>query len=169
MIIKNLKDSKNVKITEEGGIFKIAEHQEDLSVHSPHEAMSKYFMSRQGLHKRQLYVELNGKVNCILSAGAMQFTAGNVELATNVKGVGDAIGKFFQGKVTGESAIKPKYSGTGVLVTEPTYKHLHLIDVEQYRSGLVLNDGFFLACEESVNLKTIAAKTLSGAAFVCGS
>jgi uncharacterized protein (AIM24 family) len=65
--------------------------------------------------------------------------------------------------VTKESAIKPKYLGSGLLVLEPTYKHLILIDMETWQDGIVMDDGLFLACDASVQLKTVARSTLSSA------
>ena len=50
----------------------------------------------------------------------MQWTVGNVNATTGLKGVGDLFGKAVRGKVTGESAIKPEYKGDGILVLEPT-------------------------------------------------
>ena len=58
----------------------------------------------------------------------MQWMLGNVNATTGVKGVGDFFGKAVRGKVTGESAIKPEYTGSGLLVLEPTYKHLILVN-----------------------------------------
>ena len=54
----------------------------------------------------------------ILQAGAMQWTVGNVNATTGVKGVGDLFGKAIRGSVTGESAIKPEYTGNGTLVLD---------------------------------------------------
>ena len=56
----------------------------------------------------------------------MQWMLGDVRANTGVKGVGDFFGKAMRGAVTGESAIKPEYSGSGLLVLEPTYKHILL-------------------------------------------
>lgn len=38
----------------------------------------------------------------------MQWMVGNVKATTGIKGVGDLLGKAVRGKVTGESAIKPR-------------------------------------------------------------
>ena len=66
----------------------------------------------------------------ILQAGAMQIMFGGVEAKTNVSGVGDFFKKALSSSVTGESAIKPKYSGNGQILLEPTYKHILIEDLK---------------------------------------
>ena len=46
---------------------------------------------------------------------------------------------------------------------EPTYKHILLENVEDWEGGLVLDDGLFLACEDSVNQTVVARSNLSSA------
>ena len=75
----------------------------------------------------------------------MQWMVGDVHATTGIKGVGDFFGKAMRGKVTGESAIKPEYTGNGLLVLEPTYKHLLLIDLNEWNNSIVLDDGLFFS------------------------
>lgn len=83
-------------------------------------------------------------------------------MGADVKGLGDLFGKALSSKVTKESAIKPKYQGNGLLMLEPTYKHILLENVEEW-GGLVLDDGLFLACESTVQQKVVARSNLSSA------
>lgn len=92
----------------------------------------------------------------------MQWTAGNVKMAVDVKGIGDFFGKAISSKVTKESTIKPKYHGNGLVMLEPTYKHILLEDVSEW-NGLVLDDGLFLACESKVKQRVIARTNISSA------
>lgn len=94
------------------------------------------------VRKRQVICDLS-KANITLQAGAMQWMAGNVNATTGLKGVGDFFGKAVRGKVTGESAVKPEYTGNGVLVLEPTYRHILLIDLADWNGSIVLDDGLF--------------------------
>lgn len=72
--------------------------------------------------------------------------------------------KAFAGKVTGESAIKPEYFGQGILVLEPTYKHLILEDVGTWGpAGIVLEDGMFLACDGTLQQRVVARSNVSSA------
>jgi len=59
-------------------------------------------------------VQLN-RNSFTVQAGAMQWTAGSVEMTSGIKGVGDFLGKAIAAKVTKESAAKPEYSGNSLL------------------------------------------------------
>lgn len=114
------------------------------------------------VRKRQVICDTS-KANVTVQAGAMQWMVGNVHATTGLKGVGDLFGKAVRGKVTGESAIKPEYTGEGILVLEPTYKHLLLLDLEDWNGSIVLDDGLFLACDSSLKHKAVMRSNLSSA------
>lgn len=158
-----LQETNDKKIIERKKHFTIVEYQRDISV-TPETAISAYYAGQMNVRKRQAVVELSGS-DVILQAGAMQWMAGAVEVATNVKGVGDFAKKLIGSKVTNESAIKPRYHGSGLLVLEPTYRHLLLEDLSDWDGGMVIEDGLFLACDGSVNMKTVARSTFSSAAL----
>lgn len=157
---KNLYDNKNIEIIASKGDIKVLEYKKDLSVNSLN-AMASYFASEMNVRKRQVLIELKGNAYTI-SAGAMQWTTGSVTMGADVKGFGDFIGKALSSKVTKESTIKPKYQGNGLLMLEPTYKHILLEEVSDW-GGLVLDDGLFLACESKVQQKIVARTNLSSA------
>nr|WP_321023482.1 AIM24 family protein [Clostridium neonatale] len=157
---KNLYDNKNIEIIAAKGGGKVLEYKKDLSVNTQN-AIAAYYASEMNVRKRQVLIELNGNAYTI-SAGSMQWTSGNVKMAADVKGFGDLLGKAISSKVTKESAIKPKYEGNGLLMLEPTYKHILLEDVAEW-NGLVLDDGLFLACESKVKQKVVARTNLSSA------
>lgn len=91
--------------------------------------------------------------------------AGEVKATTGIKGVGDFLGKAVRGSVTGESTIKPEYTGSGTLVLEPTYKHILLLDVADWNGSVVLDDGLFLGCESTLKHKAVMRSNLSSAAL----
>ncbi|MDF2593102.1 MAG: hypothetical protein K0S75_2568 [Clostridia bacterium] len=157
---KNLYDNKNIEVVEARGDIKVLEYKKDLSVSSTN-AIAAYFSSEMNVRKRQVLIELKGN-SYTISAGAMQWTAGAVSMAADVKGIGDLFGKALSSKVTKESAIKPKYQGNGLLMLEPTYKHIMLEEVSEW-GGIVLEDGLFLACESNVQQKVVARTNLSSA------
>ena len=161
--ISNFKDNDDIKTLATLGAFTVIEYQRDLSV-MPQDAMNANFCNAMNVKKRQVICELKNS-NITLQAGAMQWTAGDVKATTGIKGVGDFFGKAVRGKVTGESAIKPEYTGSGTLVLEPTYKHLLLIDVAEWNGSIVLDDGLFLACEASLQHKAVMRSNISSAAL----
>ncbi len=158
--INNLTNNDDIKTIAQLGAFSVIEYQRDLSV-MPGNAQLAYYCNAMNVRKRQVLCDLR-KGNVTLQAGAMQWTAGNVNATTGIKGVGDLLSKAVRGKVTGESAIKPEYTGNGLLVLEPTYKHILLLDVGEWGS-IVLDDGLFLACESTLNHQAIMRSNISSA------
>ena len=161
--IKNFTDNDDIKIINELGPFKVLEYQRDLSV-MPGDAMLAYYCNEMNVRKRQVVCDLS-KASITLQAGAMQWTIGDVKATTGVKGVGDFFSKSLRGSVTGESAIKPEYTGSGILVLEPTYKHILLIDTADWGGNVVLDDGLFLACDSRLKHKAVMRSNLSSAAL----
>lgn len=159
--IKNFVDNDDVKVINSLGAFSVIEYQKDLSV-TPENAMMAYFSSQMNVLKRQVVCDV-AKSNVTVQAGAMQWAVGNVNATTGIKGVGDFFGKTMRGSVTGESAIKPEYTGNGTLVLEPTYKHILLLDVSDWNGSVVLDDGLFLACESSLKHKAVMRSNFSSA------
>ena len=160
MVNSSILSNSNLKEIASKGNFHVLEHERDLSI-SPIAAVDYYFASKMNVRKRQLMLDFNNS-SYIVQAGAMQWMSGNVTTATNVKGVGDFLGKMVSSAVTSESAVKPLYQGTGRMMLEPTYQYIILLDVSQWGT-VVLDDGLFLACDGSLTQKTVARKNLSSA------
>lgn len=161
--IKNFEDNDDVKVLEELGAFKVVEYQKDLSVnHST--AQAAYYASEMNVRRRQVVCDVSLS-DITVQAGAMQWMVGDVKATTGLKGVGDFFGKALRGKVTNESAIKPEYTGTGKLVLEPTYKHILLIDVDDWNGSMVIEDGLFLACDSELKHKAVMRSNFSSAAM----
>lgn len=159
--IKNFEDNDDIRVLDELGPFKVIEYLRDLSV-MPSSAQAAYFCNEMNIRKRQVICDLK-KAHITLQAGAMQWMVGNVKATTGVKGVGDLFSKAVRGKVTGESAIKPEYVGDGTLVLEPTYRHLLLVEVEDWGGSIVLSDGMFLACDSQLKQKAVMRSSVSSA------
>lgn len=159
--VSNFTGNDDVRMLDSKGPFTTIEYIRDLSV-TPQSAMMAYFCNEMDIRKRQVICDLS-KANVTVQAGAMQWMAGNVQATTGLKGVGDFFGKAVRGRVTGESAIKPEYTGDGILVLEPTYKHLILLDVADWGGSVVLDDGLFFACDSNLQHRAIMRNNLSSA------
>ena len=159
--IANLTNNPNVKIVQQMGPFTVIEHQKDLSI-QPGSAMAAYYCAEMNVKKRQVLCDLS-KAQVTVQAGAMQWMVGDVNATTGIKGVGDLLGKAMRGKVSGESTIKPEYTGSGMMMLEPTYKHLILMDAAEWGGAVVLDDGLFLACDSRLKHKAVMRSNLSSA------
>lgn len=158
--VNNLFNNENMVCINNIGQYKVFEHQKDLSV-STASAVQAYYAAEMNVRRRQVLVELNN-TGCILQAGAMQWTIGNVNMTSGIKGVGDFFGKMASAAVTKESISKPEYTGSGLLMLEPTFKHIISIDVAQW-GQIVLDDGLFLCCDNTVQYKTVSRSNVSSA------
>ena len=105
--IQNFTNNDDIKILNQLGPFMVVEYQRDLSV-MPHEAQTAFFCNEMNVRKRQVICDMSKAQGITLQAGAMQWTVGDVNATTGIKGVGDFFGKALRGQVTGESAIKPE-------------------------------------------------------------
>ena len=159
--ISNFTNNDDINVLDSMGPFTVIEYARDLSV-APTNAMAAYFCNAMNVRKRQVMCDLS-QANVTVQSGAMQWMVGNVKATTGIKGVGDLLGKAVRGKVTGESAIKPEYTGDGVMVLEPTYKHIILLDVDDWNGSVILDDGMFLACDANLRHKAVMRSTLSSA------
>lgn len=156
-----LQESTARKLIAQLGCFSVIEYEKDISV-TPVSAQTAFFMGKMGCRKRQVVATLNNQ-GVILQAGAMQIMSGNVEMRSNVTGAGDFVKKMIGGRVTGESGIKPRYFGMGQVIFEPTYKYILLEDLSRWGGAVTIEDGLFLACDESINLKVTARSSFSAA------
>lgn len=157
--LNNFYDNNNMKCIGQLGQYKVFEHERDLSV-SPYSAEEAYFSATMNVRRRQVLVELNN-TSCTVQAGAMQWMLGNVSMTSGVK-ASNFLGKAIGAAVTGETMSKPVYTGQGLLMLEPTYRHILMIDVAQWGS-IVLEDGLFLACDSTLQQKVVSRSNLSSA------
>ena len=157
--ILNFLNNDNIRIVNEMVPFTVVEYLRDLSV-SSEDAMTAYYCNQMNIRKRQVICDVS-KANITVQRGAMQWMAGNVNATTGIKGVGDFFGKTIRGKVTGETTIKPEYTGNGTLVLEPTYRHVILLNLDDWNGSIVLDDGLFLACDARLRHKAVMRSNLS--------
>lgn len=155
------------KVIAQQGIFRVVEHQKDLSV-SNQSAQNAYFSSQMNVRLRQVDITLDGTKTVKTQAGAMQMIVGGVEMATGVNSAKGFLGSMVKAAVTNETAVKPEYSGVGQVILEPTYKHIILQDVSQWNGGLVVEDGMFLASEGTVTHTVVENTQDLGTALLSG-
>ena len=160
MVASSIVNNRNLKEIASMGNFHVLEHEKDMSI-SAGSAVNHYFASKMNVRKRQLMLDFQDSAY-IVQAGAMQWMSGEVNASSNVKGVGDFLGKMVSAAVTNESAVKPLYQGNGKMMLEPTYRYIILLDVSEWGT-VVLDDGLFLACESTLQQKTVARSNLSSA------
>lgn len=165
MVKTNLFDENEArKIKDSKGVFSVIEYEKDMSV-STRSAEEAYFESVMSYRKRQLVANLNENKGIIAQKGMLQMMFGKVEPETGIENISDLMKKFVGSKVTGENAIKPHYRGKGQVILEPTYKHIILEDINTWNNKMIVEDGMFLACEDTIELKISARTNISSVAL----
>ena len=156
-------DSESRKFVARKENFSVIEYERDISI-APGDAQLAFFESKMNVRKRQLVIELSEERGGVYAqAGDMQMIMGDIEASTGIKGAGDLLKKFVGSAATSESVIKPYYTGTGLLILEPTYRFIIMTDIDDWPEGMVIEDRMFLAAEESVRMELTARKNLSSA------
>ncbi len=163
MIHTNLYDqTKAHYIKYSKGNFSILEFDREMSV-KPEEAQMAYFASEMDVRKRQLVVSIDPDHEVVTQKGTAQLLIGDITGRTDVQDAGDLLKKYVGGKVTGEKAIKPRYSGNGTLVLEPTFRYIILEDLDEWGGEMIIEDGMFLACDGAINIRVSSRTNLSSA------
>lgn len=117
------------------------------------------------VRKRQALFALDSSHGVVCQAGAMQWIAGKVEAGTNVNSVGNFAKKLLGASATGESVVKPLYTGEGLVVLESRYPREELVEVVLEDDELKV-DGNFAVCWSASLSFTVerSAKNLIGSA-----
>jgi len=111
---------------------------------------------------RQVRINVNDS-GLIMQPGALQFMKGPIDM--EIKSIASSAAKgFFKSMGTGESSITPRYSGKyGEIYLEPSYKYFYLLELEN--EELILDDGMFYCCEDTVSLSIHVNKNVASGLF----
>lgn len=117
-----------------------------------------YFMKEAHIKLRQIRIKLdNGAVK--LESGALSFLRGNIEMENKAGGLLGLGKKMISSKLTGETAFKPTYKGTGEIYLEPSFGFYALVQLEN--EEIIVDDGLFYACEDTVEVGVEMQKNIS--------
>ena len=117
-------------------------------------------MEQQHIRVRQIALSLNNE-KVTIEKGSMSYFQGDIKMVSGVT-IGNALGRFVRGAVTGEQTAQPEYSGTGLLVLEPSFKHFLVLELAD-RESIIIDDGMFYCSQGSVTVQTISQRTISSA------
>lgn len=157
---------ENIKVIEEyssnGLRVEVLEYQKLLGISNTSMAQAVYFMEKQNIRVRQIALYLNNE-KVTIEKGAMSYFQGDIQMVSGVT-LGNALGRMVRGAVTGEQMAQPEYTGTGLLVLEPSFKHFLVMELAD-RESIIIDDGMFYCAQGSVKVKTVAQRNLSSAAL----
>ena len=138
----------------------VLEYEKLLGISNPSMAQQVYFMEQQHIRVRQIALYLNNE-KVTIEKGAMSYFQGDIKMVSGVT-IGNALGRFVRGAVTGEQTAQPEYSGTGLLVLEPSFKHFLILELAD-RESIIIDDGMFYCSQGSVTVQTVSQRTISSA------
>ncbi|MCI8327270.1 MAG: AIM24 family protein [Lachnospiraceae bacterium] len=155
---------EHIKVIEEyesGGLkVEILEYQKLLGISNASMAQQIYFMEEQNIRVRQIALYLNNE-KVTIEKGAMSYFQGDIEMVSGVT-VANALGRMVRGAITGEQMAQPEYTGTGLLVLEPSFKHFLVLELAKDES-IIVDDGMFYCAQGGVTIKAVSQKNLSSA------
>ena len=155
---------KNIRIigSETFGGMKvdILQYDELRGMNNTSMAQKLWFMEQENMKVKQIVVYLEND-GCKLEPGAMSYFQGNLEMVSGMT-LGNAVGKFFSGAVTGERAAQPEYKGTGMVVLEPSFKYFILLTLDPGES-IIVDKGMFYCAQSSVTVRPIMNRNVSSA------
>lgn len=91
-------------------------------------------------------------------AGAMRYVQGQIVLES--KAAGGSLGGMFKAALTGESIVRPTYTGTGKLVLEPTLGSFFELDLAG--ESFVLDRGAYWVSDGSISVDAKMNKAVTG-------
>ena len=117
-------------------------------------------MEKQNIRVRQIAIYLNND-RVTIEKGAMSYFQGNLEMVSGVT-AGNALGRLVRGAVTGEHMAQPIYTGTGMLVLEPSFKHFLVMELDKGES-IIVDDGMFYCAQGTVSMRAVSQRSISAA------
>lgn len=143
-------------------VFQILEYDDLQGARDLNTAMQLNLMKSSSIKLKQVRIILDDSAIKI-EAGALSYMKGNIDIVTRSGGLIGMGKKLFSNKVTGESMFKPILRGTGEVFLEPSFGHFTLIELED--EEIIIDDGVFFACEESIEIEPIMQKSISSLIF----
>jgi uncharacterized protein (AIM24 family) len=92
----------------------------------------------------------------VLEAGAMHYMRGAIQMEAALPSVGG----FIKSALTKESAVRPRFRGTGEIFLEPTFAECTIMELKG--EEWILDKGAFLASDQSVTVDMFTNKAWTG-------
>ncbi|MGH4139034.1 AIM24 family protein [Clostridium sp.] len=149
-------------------IFEVLEYKKPRSGGVFNAASTNTIPTQYGGEKlRQVRININGG-GVLVQPGELQFMKGPIQIEIQ-KNAPSASKGFFKNVGTGEASFTSKYYGKyGEIYLDPSYKYFYILELSN--EELILDDGMFYCCEDSIELsvhtnKNIATGLVSGDGF----
>ncbi|AEH60480.1 protein of unknown function DUF124 [Methanosalsum zhilinae DSM 4017] len=131
---------------------------------SKHHNIAKklYYIHKAGMSLKQVKVSLEDR-GLIIESGNLNFHKGNIEMASQIGGVGGLAKKMIKSKLNQEAMFKPLYKGTGEVFLEPSFGHFIIYELDD--ESIIVDKGLFYCCEEGIDVGVESMKSISAGMF----
>jgi uncharacterized protein (AIM24 family) len=140
--------------------FQILEYENLDGATDAQTALGLNIMKESGIKLKQVRIILEDS-SVKLEPGSLSYMKGNIEIKSKQGGLIGFGKKIISSKLTGETAFKPTYSGTGEIFLEPSFGHFALVELED--DEIIVSDNMFCACEEGIEINAAMQKNVSSA------
>ena len=140
--------------------FQILEYENLDGATDVETAFGLNIIRQSGIKLKQIRIILDDS-SVKLEPGSLSYMKGNIEIKNKSGGLLGFGKKIISSKLTGETAFKPTYSGTGEIFLEPSFGHFALIELED--DEIIVSDNMFYACEEGIDVNAAMQKNVSSA------
>lgn len=138
--------------------FQILEYEDLDGAADVQTAFGLNIIRQSGIKLKQIRIILeNSSVK--IEPGALSYMKGNIDIRSKSGGLIGFGKKIITSKLTGETAFKPTYSGTGEIFLEPSLGHFALIELED--DEIILSDNMFYACEDGIEVNASMQRNVS--------
>ncbi len=103
------------------------------------------------------YVEIDlANETVTLESGVMHYMLGDI----TVESKAPSLGGILKAGLTGENVFKPKYTGSGRVVLEPSFKEFFELPLNN--ETYILDQGAFVACDDGIEISAQRNKLIAG-------
>lgn len=121
-------------------------------------ASSLFFMEQAGIREKFIRIILNDDT-VTTESGALYYLKGHIENKVNIGGATGLLGKAVKSKLTGEKAFNPQYSGTGIVVLEPTFGYYVLYPMDN--ESIIVDKSLYYCHLGNLKVEPVMQQNLS--------
>lgn len=138
--------------------FQILEYENLDGATDAETAFGLNVIRQSGIKLKQIRIILEDS-EVKLEPNSLSYMKGNIEVKNKTGGLIGFGKKIISSKLTGETAFKPTYSGSGEIFLEPSFGHFALIELED--DEIIVSDNMFYACEDGIDVNAAMQKNIS--------
>ena len=138
--------------------FQILEYENLDGATDAETAFGLNVIRQSGIKLKQIRIILEDS-EVKLEPNSLSYMKGNIEVKNKTGGLIGFGKKIISSKLTGETAFKLTYSGSGEIFLEPSFGQFALIELED--DEIIVSDNMFYACEDGIDVNVAMQKNIS--------